>query len=300
MDLLKSISVVMATYNGEKYIYEQLESIAKQTCSPSEVLIFDDGSNDMTVQIIKDYIENNHLNNWCLYINAKNKGWKKNFIDGLKTVKGDIVFTADQDDVWHPEKIQIMTEILEKEPSAQIAMCNYKRFFGNDYGSYDVTTGKYHIRMSMPKNAEVAFPGCSYAFRRDFFMKICSAWIDNYAHDLLLYLAGWMSDSTIVCEDTLLYFRRHNESATFISAPMLDKSTRIQWINSNYVVMNKLSKIFRDENCEYVNTRMNWLKDRKSALEERSLFLWIKLIRYLRYYPTVRTWFGDGLTILKR
>ena len=69
-------SVVMTTFNGAKYIFEQLESIRGQTLCVDEVLIFDDGSTDQTVQIINDYIQSNGLENWTIKINDQNLGWK--------------------------------------------------------------------------------------------------------------------------------------------------------------------------------------------------------------------------------
>lgn len=63
------ISVIMATYNGEKYLEKQLISIANQTVQADEVLIFDDCSSDSTVEIIKDFIRNHRKKNWYVYVN---------------------------------------------------------------------------------------------------------------------------------------------------------------------------------------------------------------------------------------
>ena len=68
------ISLVMATYNGEKYIKKQLESIRKQTQPIDEVIISDDNSNDTTMKIVKNYILNYNLHNWYVYSNDENIG----------------------------------------------------------------------------------------------------------------------------------------------------------------------------------------------------------------------------------
>ena len=102
-----SISVLMCTYNGEKYIEEQLISIYEQTYKPDEVLIFDDCSTDSTVYIIRSFIKKYNLEkSWILEINEKNKGYVKNFKNGINKVKGDFIFFSDQDDVWNKNKIQ--------------------------------------------------------------------------------------------------------------------------------------------------------------------------------------------------
>ena len=77
------ISIVLSSYNGEQDIIEQLQSINEQTRKPDEVLICDDCSTDGTVNLVQNYIEKKRLKNWKLVVNKQNKGWRKNFIDGI-------------------------------------------------------------------------------------------------------------------------------------------------------------------------------------------------------------------------
>ena len=100
------ISVVMTTYNGERYILEQLESIRIQTRQPDEVIIQDDASNDDTKVLIDYFIRAHGLKNWKVYKNVKNIGWRNNFYDAISKAHGDIIFFADQDDVWCSQKIK--------------------------------------------------------------------------------------------------------------------------------------------------------------------------------------------------
>lgn len=105
------ISVAMCTYNGEKYIREQLESIINQSMLPDEIVICDDCSKDNTVNIIKET-----LDNWSgkvhLVVNDKNLGYRKNFKKAISLCNGDIIFLSDQDDVWNRNKIEIMVNAL--------------------------------------------------------------------------------------------------------------------------------------------------------------------------------------------
>ena len=98
------ISVVMTTYNGEKYIKEQLTSLKNQTRVPDEVLIFDDCSTDNTVTIVRNFIIENPSGNYRLFENKKNKGWRRNFMEGFADAQGDIIFPCDQDDIWLDRK----------------------------------------------------------------------------------------------------------------------------------------------------------------------------------------------------
>lgn len=76
-------SVVIATYNGIKFIEEQLNSILAQSVQPDEVIIIDDGSKVNTEEVVKRYINEHRLNGrWHLHVNEKNKGYARNFLDG--------------------------------------------------------------------------------------------------------------------------------------------------------------------------------------------------------------------------
>lgn len=98
---MEKISVALATYNGEKYIEKQLDSIRNQTIKPDEVVIVDDKSSDRTVALINEFIAVNNLVNWKLFVNEKNVGYRKNFYNALKKVTGEVIFLSDQDDEWH-------------------------------------------------------------------------------------------------------------------------------------------------------------------------------------------------------
>lgn len=103
--------MVVTTYNGEKYIREQIDSILNQTRVPDEVIILDDGSTDGTLDILTEY-ENNHPSVFEIKINDKNLGVTKNFEQGIRASSGDAIFLCDQDDVWHPEKIERQVSAL--------------------------------------------------------------------------------------------------------------------------------------------------------------------------------------------
>ena len=106
----ESISVAMCTYNGEKYLRQQLDSIAKQTRRPDEMVICDDRSSDGTINIITDFAQNAGFPvNWS--INDKNLGSTKNFEKAIGLCSGSIIVLSDQDDLWMPDKL----ELIEKE-----------------------------------------------------------------------------------------------------------------------------------------------------------------------------------------
>lgn len=100
----KRISVVMATYNGEKYIREQIDSILLQTYPIYELIIQDDGSTDNTCSIVREYLAKD--DRIKLYINPSNLGFNKNFRTACQKATGDYIAISDQDDIWYPQKLE--------------------------------------------------------------------------------------------------------------------------------------------------------------------------------------------------
>jgi len=110
------VSIAMATYNGEKYIAEQLESIINQTHPNIEIVITDDASADNTVSIIRDYQQKNNFIK--LFINPVNSGVTKTFENSFKNSSGDFIAIADQDDIWELNKLEVLLHAIENEDAA--------------------------------------------------------------------------------------------------------------------------------------------------------------------------------------
>ncbi len=107
------VSIIITTYNGEKYLLQQLNSIATQTYHNIEIIICDDASTDGTKNIIKEFAAIN--NNVSFYINETNKGVNKNFEQGFLKATGDFIAIADQDDIWLPKKIATQVALFNSE-----------------------------------------------------------------------------------------------------------------------------------------------------------------------------------------
>jgi glycosyltransferase involved in cell wall biosynthesis len=99
--LKKSVSVVMCTYNGERYLREQLDSIISQTYPVSEIIVQDDCSTDETLVILSEY--DPYIK---LFKNKENKGYNENFRSALYKASGDLIAISDQDDLWAKDKIE--------------------------------------------------------------------------------------------------------------------------------------------------------------------------------------------------
>ncbi len=108
------ISVALCTYNGEKYISEQIKSILNQTLEVDEIVICDDNSIDKTKEILTKFASENSCTK--LVFNKKNLGFVKNFEKAISLCTGDFIFLSDQDDIWQNNKVERLTEASNKNP----------------------------------------------------------------------------------------------------------------------------------------------------------------------------------------
>lgn len=109
----EKISVALCSYNGSKFIADQLNSILNQTQMPDEIVICDDKSTDDTVQIAKDILEKSNLE-YKIEVNESNLGVINNFEKAIVMCSGDIIFTSDQDDVWVETKVEEMVDVFKE------------------------------------------------------------------------------------------------------------------------------------------------------------------------------------------
>jgi len=112
------VSVALCTFNGARFLRQQLDSILNQTRPVDEIIIGDDRSSDSTIDIINEY-QSKHPKLIWLEINDKGLGSFKNFEKTIKRCKGEYIFLADQDDIWLPAKVQIMTEVFKANPQVE-------------------------------------------------------------------------------------------------------------------------------------------------------------------------------------
>jgi len=103
------VSIPILTYNGEKFLSAQLDSIYSQTYRNIEVIAFDDSSTDNTVKVLEQYKRSHGL---TYYVNKTNLGLSKNFLQALKKCKGDFIAPSDHDDIWLENKIEDLVNAI--------------------------------------------------------------------------------------------------------------------------------------------------------------------------------------------
>lgn len=103
-EMKQTISVVMCTYNGARYLRKQLDTITNQTLPPSEIIVQDDGSSDETLDILHEYADRYPYIR--VYKNEAGRGINNNFFSAMRRATGDLIAISDQDDLWLPDKLE--------------------------------------------------------------------------------------------------------------------------------------------------------------------------------------------------
>ena len=217
-------SVVMATYNGEKYIIEQLDSIRNQTLTPDEVIICDDCSTDNTRKIIEDYIIKYNLAGWNLYINDVNIGFYDNFFKALRLCTGDIIYLSDQDDVWDINKIKLFSDQYKKKSELIMIQSNFKYIdgMGNEIGKqenyHNYCSGDF-IELSIYDMCRFAGSGYTMSFKRSVLNKIfilhleCQKNVFQF-HDVMLGLVAVSEGKCLLIRKVVDNHRIHETNVT--------------------------------------------------------------------------------------
>lgn len=118
---MSTVAIVMAAYNGEKFIGEQIESILSSTYQDFELFIYDDGSKDNTLAILRSF-EQQNPNKVHVFQNESNLGLVLNFLQAVNRTTMDYTMFCDQDDVWKPNKIALSLKRM-RHMEAQISKC---------------------------------------------------------------------------------------------------------------------------------------------------------------------------------
>lgn len=201
-------SICIATYNGERFIKEQLISILSQITKEDEVIISDDGSSDKTIEII------NALNDPRIQVipnTTSRHGTIGNFENALNHAHGEFIFLADQDDVWFPNKYKVMLETLK---ITVLVHCNSKITDGNLNITNDSFYSLYHNGRGILKNIKKStYFGSHMAFHSSL-LKYALPFpkTNEIGHDLWLGLVAEIIGNTLFIEEPLMLYRRH-ESA---------------------------------------------------------------------------------------
>ena len=312
---MHKISVVIATFNGEKFIEEQLESIRLQSLPVDEVLISDDCSTDNTVKIIKQYIDRHHLDKWFVKVNTVNLGWRRNFINLLFQSSGDIIFYCDQDDIWDLDKIKIMMSILMEKKEI---LCLATQFTSID--SKGNIIGQDFIKENLNSNATNIFQisinsryffyvplGCTLAFRKKMLKYIDPLFWDCGADQIIVRTAMFLNGMYIL-NSALIKHRFHDNNASntasdlnqYYGSSSLEK--RIKDVKGDFLFLIHFQDILKlNENRlpKDLTVMTNLMQRRLIVLEDKNIYQFFYLLKNFSSFTIRVIVIADFLYALK-
>jgi glycosyltransferase involved in cell wall biosynthesis len=212
------VSIAMATYNGARFIREQLDSFAAQTLLPDELVVCDDGSTDATVDIVETFASKAPFS-VKVYRNPEHLDFTRNFEKAFSLCSGDIVFFSDQDDVWFPRRIQKIV--------SEFAMCPNLMVIVNNQILTDAVlrssglTPLDHLKC-IGKDSDGLVEGCATALRRSWGAVLFPMPLEaspfvlsrSLSHDTWLHKFSRLLNLRSVIEEPLQFRRRTGSNAT--------------------------------------------------------------------------------------
>lgn len=207
-------SVALCTFNGEKYLRKQLDSILEQTVAVDEIVVCDDLSTDATLSILNQYKET-FPNIFKIHANEKNLRSVKNFEKAISLCENEIVFLCDQDDMWVPEKVEVILNQFKISPELQVIATN--AFIINDDEDMLNVSTIYDIPSKTTKEMKkILFfhqnfcTGATMAVRKYFADDLMPFPPENlFHHDEWIALKASLKNQLLFLNDRLIKYRIH-------------------------------------------------------------------------------------------
>lgn len=254
------IDILLPTYNGEKYVREQIDSILHQSAADWRLIIRDDGSTDTTPQIIKEYAETYPDRILCVYDEKGNLGVTNGVFELLRYVKADYVMLCDQDDVWFPNKVARLEKCIcmkEKEyPESPILVHSegiltdekLRAIGRNSLVSYQEGRDKHRTSFA-PLLLCNSVQGASMIFNREL-LKILLEFLPESVnrkilHDSIIASVASINGKIFFYHKPLMYYRKHGSNQTDVKKrylvlwPIYTPEERKDYCSIKFLIVNR-------------------------------------------------------------
>ncbi len=206
---MQLISIGLATYNGEKYLAEQLDSIFSQTYKNIEVVVTDDGSTDKTVEILEIYAKAYGLK---YFVNEKNIGFVKNFEKVISLCTGEYIALADQDDVWKKDKLMMLYnnigDAILIHSDAELIDASGRRLSS----SYTKAANKVLRKNSFEYFFNNDVTGCTVLFKKKLLHSLLPFPQNVLVHDWWLAICACKNGDIKYLDEPLIFYRQHEHN----------------------------------------------------------------------------------------
>ncbi len=251
------ISIILATYNGAKYIISQLESIFNQTLKDFEIIVVDDASTDNTINLIKDYFSSNNFTNYQLIKNDINLGATSSFEKGVFNSNGECISFCDQDDIWMHNKLELLKTNIERDNYdivySQSLLLNNNSKTKKLYPQQNLSSDLY-IRLQY-NNAR----GATILVKKEFLMKLIP--FSRYdLYDKWIYFNSLIFGRVGFVKEPLDYYRTHSSNVV---------GTQFHFRNKEELITRFNSKVMFFEDLKSFLGKNDLLNDKYAGLIEK-------------------------------
>jgi glycosyltransferase involved in cell wall biosynthesis len=313
------VSVAMCTYDGARYLQEQLDSLASQTHLPFELIVCDDRSTDKTMEIVSRFSETApfpvHLTQ-----NRENLGSTQNFSRAIISCSGDLIALCDQDDVWNPEKIKKQVQVFEQDLTVGGVFCDGELIDSDsrplNESLWDSVTFSSSMRKQVRAGNAVSamlrqsfVTGATLMFKsglRPSFLPIPGDWV----HDAWIAWMIALHSKLYLLSDRLINYRIHADQQ--IGADLQTLQDRLardrkRVINQHVIDLKRLNSLelrMTEDAPENGAAYLKLVRNKKDFLEVRIALLQMsrllravrlttKIAGYMRFAKGVRSIIGD-------
>ena len=234
------VDILMATYNGEAFVEEQVQSIINQTYREWRLLVHDDGSTDKTMEILHRLAEEDERV-VVIEDGVQHLGVAKNFIHLAKQSTAAYCMFCDQDDVWLPNKVEKMVHAIEQynQGVPQVVYTNAFLWSPNRGIISDKNTLTYPTTLRQTLFLNTGIQGAAAIFNR-LMCEVIEQPLSYYAmHDHVLLLAGICFGEVHYLHESLMYYRQHENNLTGNAPGSIAKKITLMWQNRNVPLVSR-------------------------------------------------------------
>ena len=247
-----------------------------------------------------------------MFVNEHNKGYADNFDHAANQANGELIFFSDQDDVWNPEKIEIMTKIMDEHPECKVLCSDYIPWYTGE----NAPQAPKSVMDRMPdngvleevklkkKSVYIGALGCCMCVRREFYKNISSYRYNGWAQDDRMWKMAQCAHGCMILHNNLIKHRIHdNNTSTY--GKYHTKAKRIKLFTEMQEAEKQMLKYLTDNKAEkkeinLVSKHISMMEKRISLLKDRKLLKAFSLVRYLPYYEKTKSYLVDIYIALKK
>lgn len=234
---MAKICIILATYNGEKYLSKMLESLVVQNRPADFIIAVDDGSKDSSVQILEKFKDRLPLQ---ITVSPQNQGHRAAFSKALQLAEhqladNDLIALADQDDIWLPNKLQILEDSL-KDCEQDLVFGDAQVIDGDGRITHESWRAQALIQNKISMEQQIAginnVTGCLCLFRASLLPKIMPIPEGVTVHDRWIAMMAQKNGGVKSIDQAVIQYRIHGENAVGgVTAPSMSKTleTQISW-----------------------------------------------------------------------